>query len=549
MVSRIDCLPVEIIQQICFACDFKTAKNLRRTCRVFDQLAARAIFRDVYVATLDESMTKMLKIARHPVLRCYVHKLWFLNAILEEAFTDYEVWENAVDLSKKVVVSSERFNQIICCEALNNLFEGENSAESAWPFFRHIFVTPERLERYHERFVSLFRAQNAIIESDVQERAFRSAFARFSNLRDIKLYNCNDKLAVPRFQDTFEEFEAQSQQCKPFITRLQRETLIAYPFDLSESDRRYLESEHPIPEKSMFCILKILGTMEHKVQVINLEWVPWSFWHQSASPTYWPRYHHYIKDAFHGIQIMKVKFALLPLSDYDTEQLSIPHHISRFLSSATSLKIADLDFFSGPLPLDEEAFSDPICQWEHDWVADISSIFRGVHWPKLRELQVRRCGLTEHAFISFMKRHSGHLEVLNVDTLNLVKPMTGTGADVGMSNWQRAIETIAPCMSLEAVKIEHLQDDFQKASNDIAREEYEKIPFTFAPCEALIRWEEHGRRVSDYLRHRGSGPYPQWYDQDLQPENCQSKDIDWSHFRYRLATLQLTSSGRAPCKV
>ena len=536
-------LPIEILQQICFACDFKTAKNLRCSSRVFDQLAARVIFRDVYVATVDESMTKMLKIAEHPVLRCYVHKLWFLNAVLDEAYTDYEIWEKAVDLSKKLVVSSERFNQIICCETLKILFEGDDSAGSEWPFFRHLLVTPERLKHYHERFVSLFWAQNAFLESNVGKTTLRSAMAGFTNLREIKLYDGDDDLATSRRQDTYEAFKAQSQQCTPFITRLHRETLISHPFALSERERRYVESDYPMDAESMFRILRSLGAMEHKVQVIDLGWVPWSSWHQSASPIYWPRYHHYIKDPFHGIQRMKIKFALLPLSDDDTVQQSVPHQISRFLSSATSLKIADLDFFNGPIPLDTEAFQDPVHSWEHSWVADISSIFQRVHWPKLRELQVRRCGLTERAFISFLKRHSGHLKILHVATLNLVKPTTGTGADVATSNWQRAIQTIAPCMSLDAVTVEHLQDDFQKACNYIAIEEYDKFPFTSGSWEALVRWEEHGRRISDYLRRRGSGPYPQWYDQDLHTEKWQLKGIDrhhWGHLKYRLATLRLT---------
>ena len=533
-------LPIEILQQMCFACDFRTAKNLRCSSRVFDQLAARAIFRNVYVAIFDESMTKMLKIAHHPVLRCYVHKLWFLNALLDEAYTDYEVWEEAVDLRKYYFDEGPEAQQV-GENAPHILLEGQDLESNGWPLVHDIVVTPEVLKARHERFVSLFWAQRGIVAGETQEKRFRVAFANLSNLREVKNYNVLSTIAITHPRDAHDAFKAESRRITPFVTRLQQETFLAYPFDLVENRDRYVDQEHSVVAKSIFCILKVLGTSEHNVRVIDFANMPKSIWQQSSSMTYWPRYHTYTEKAFHDLRELRVQFSLLPLRDSDTDPLSIPFQISKFLCSATSLTTADLDFVDNrSFSMNEEEPSSEIMGWGGSLVADVSTIFQRVWWPKLRELRIFRCGLTEHAFISFMKRHSDHLKILNVGTLNLVMPMTVTGVDVRTSNWQRAIQRVAPCMSLDAVKIEYIQDAFQKACNDIAREEYEKIPFAISSLEALARWREHGRRVSDYLRHRGLGPYPQWYDQDLRPEKWQHEDTDWGPLRYRLATLRLT---------
>ena len=87
------------------------------------------------------------------------------------------------------------------------------------------------------------------------------------------------------------------------------------------------------------------------------------------------------------------------------------------------------------------------------------------------------CGLTERAFISFMKRHRGHLKVLSIRTLDLLKPVTAQSEEAPASTWQIAIETVAPCMSLEKVRIERLQDEVQRKYNGSIREKSEKHPF------------------------------------------------------------------------
>lgn len=64
-----DHLPVELWQQVCFACDAKTLKSLRMVNGVFCELAARALFAEVFVAILEDSLCNLQHIAAHPVLR------------------------------------------------------------------------------------------------------------------------------------------------------------------------------------------------------------------------------------------------------------------------------------------------------------------------------------------------------------------------------------------------------------------------------------------------------------------------------------------------
>lgn len=64
-----DRLRPEVLQQICFACNTATAESLRCCSTRFDELAARAIFREIYVAKFHYSIDKMAAIAKHPNLR------------------------------------------------------------------------------------------------------------------------------------------------------------------------------------------------------------------------------------------------------------------------------------------------------------------------------------------------------------------------------------------------------------------------------------------------------------------------------------------------
>ena len=60
-----------------------------------------------------------------------------------------------------------------------------------------------------------------------------------------------------------------------------------------------------------------------------------------------------------------------------------------------------------------------------------------------------------------MKRHRNQLKVFVVVSLELRNPTTGASVEKPATNWQPAIQNVAPVMSLDHVEISSLQDEFQ----------------------------------------------------------------------------------------
>ncbi len=93
-----DRLPYEVWQHICYFSDTETLKSLRFVHTVLNRLAARVLFQTVYVAAFKYSLQKLSRIATHPNLRFYVHKIMFLDQVLNDPYRDYGHWLRYVDL-------------------------------------------------------------------------------------------------------------------------------------------------------------------------------------------------------------------------------------------------------------------------------------------------------------------------------------------------------------------------------------------------------------------------------------------------------------------
>ena len=111
---------------------------------------------------MDDSMTKMLRIAQHPVLRHHVHSLLFLNAVLDAQYMDYDEWEDSIGLRKPPGVPLDPYQEQGNKVPRFNL-EGDDIM-SLFPPTPTIKVTQERLNHHHKRFQILFWAQCAILK-------------------------------------------------------------------------------------------------------------------------------------------------------------------------------------------------------------------------------------------------------------------------------------------------------------------------------------------------------------------------------------------------
>lgn len=65
---------------ICYHCDITTLKSLRFVNRAIGDVAARALFQEIYVATLNYPLRNLSCIANHPVLRHFCQSAFLLHA-------------------------------------------------------------------------------------------------------------------------------------------------------------------------------------------------------------------------------------------------------------------------------------------------------------------------------------------------------------------------------------------------------------------------------------------------------------------------------------
>ena len=509
-------LPAEIWQQICSACDTRTAKTLRCCSKPFDDLAVPVIFGDIYVTTLDHSMTRMLKIAKHPRLQQLVKRVHFLNACLNDRFLDYDEWESSLDLREPWKFPAAKIWDSaiygIWKKAPRFIIEGEEPEEDQGSKINTMIISEDRLQYHYDRFVSLYQGQNAVIESSVQERAFTIAFTNFAKLRELKIYGCGDLYSPPLA--SYEAFVGRITEYVPIMTYLWGETLMRAPFDHSEYyQEHFADQEYSLVARSTFCILKTLSTTSKDLRVLDLDIVPWSIWHESAFLSYWPRYHTHTQIVMANVKILKARFFVLQRDTSYSSRLTL---IGRFLGSASSVKRVELDFVAADEFSKDDLDSSEIINWADKWVADVSDTFERVRWPKLRELWLNRCGLTARGFVNFMTAHR-QLSSFSAKGLKLVPSRAGHDAPTARTDWRKVFELILPLVSFDIVDIKYLYDDVQKENNKIAASRSHQY---YGPHEAHKQWLQHCQLVSRFLEKRGLETYPQWFDD--RPGVCNS---------------------------
>ena len=152
-------------------------------------------------------------------------------------------------------------------------------------------------------------------------------------------------------------------------------------------------------------------------------------------------------------------------------------------------------------------------------MSPMSQIFHRVTWPKLTDLKMAVCGISE-AFLGFIHRHSSILRTFKIGHIEL-KDKSKT--------WRDAFEKVPPAMSLTDVLIKGLQDVKFKAnarSNDeVSVRRTRKIH------------ENYLAGVSRYLKLGGDAQYPTYY---LISGAESSRQCPWES-TYNDSTLHATS--------
>ena len=300
-------LPNELWQNICYISDTKTLKTLRLVHPILNDLAARVLFKTVYVAIFNYSLQNLSRIATHPILRLYVHKIMFLNQVLNDNHCNYQNWLWAVDLRARSDPSWRIDYQIR--EMLRDAFQLFNDVPHSDDIVVNVDEGSGHMIRVSEKelvdkflkYHELCREQICLLpqnEMDLEEvdlnaergvtpkRRQRSAsdyishaVTRLINLHVVETFE--EQRQVDHTQGT-----AWDSQGAPlsFLLRLQQETLLKDPFRDSKSSNPICTAT--VTSQPLMSLLKALTRLDKRPSsnpgipkidlIINA--LPWSFW-------------------------------------------------------------------------------------------------------------------------------------------------------------------------------------------------------------------------------------------------------------------------------
>ena len=502
-----DRLPYEVWQQICYLSDTETLKILRLVHPILSDLAARVLFQTVYVAVFKHSLQNLSRIANHPNLRFYVHKIMFLDQVLNDSCRDYGAWLRYVDL-RALSDSSVKMDDSIRKWLRNNYrsspkgpFEVDIGASVDLGSGQAIMVSEEILVNSYVKYVHLCLEQTHLFpedEPDLKEadrNAERGAIPKSRHRCAVDyISHAVQNLANLRAVETFEEVRHMERtywttwdsEDEPhrFLSRLQRETLLKNPFE--NVDMLHYISEALVSSQPTMVLLKALCPLLRRpsssLAVSKFDLVisalPWSFWFSGL----WARDSATVLIVLSRLRSLEIHFCI---AEIDGPRPLTPQ-MTEFMKGLKDVKRLTMTFnFSVMLENRFLRFSN----WASLPFLDISDIFQQLTFERLSYLKIGSCSFNEEVLVAFMQRHSRQLKRLEVQEVKLIG---------GSCSWRSTIQRIAPIMSLEVADLQYLLDHEILTIKHVAN------------FEAIV--DQYSKKASLYLKLNGSCEYPSLID-------------------------------------
>ncbi len=485
-------LPIELWQQICSSSNGRSLKSLRLVNRVFGETAARALFEEVYVAMLEDSLCNLQHVAAHPVLRKHVINVSFLNAVMIK-YDSYDIWKANVDLRDDCWMCSGEDNGVTTRERMNEYYRSPKIVlqDDIIPkehigVIRNLTVSEDYLKDCYRRYSRLCSEQASLIHENVDIRKTVLAIRALPNLQSVQ----SDEILSRPKHNFFDALSDVQESPAPFLSRLQRATLLKYPFVLYDSHKLDVSSSDTA--RSLGCMISAMSRLDgpSRLRSIAINSIPWCFWQRDLEISYWDYYQFIVPKALQNVRDMNIRFRIDYLGDYSRDPTSVLHQIVSFLSVAQQVEVLKLTFYNA----DNTAYEDALrlLEWEHR-LPDVSEVFKQITWSNLKWLKLGTCAMSEDAFLGFIRRHIRNLKTFEANILHMT--------DLSKS-WQHAMETIAPVITRTDVRIKRLQDEELKSNAMADRHLPRKA--------ATMRQKAYHVGLSEYLRLGGKAQYPIW---------------------------------------
>ena len=503
-----DPLPNELSQNICYISDTKTLKTLRLVHPILNDLAARVLFKTVYVAILKYSLQNLNRIATHPTLRFYVQKVMFLNQVLTDHYCDYQNWLWTIDLRARSDPLWRIDNRI------------REMLRDAYHVFRDVPFSDDIVVNVDEGSGQMIRvSEKDLVDKYLKysELCTEQTYLLLENEMDLEEVDLNAKRGVtpkPHHRSAFdyishavtslinlhvvETFEERRQvdhaqrtawdsEGAPlsFLSRLQQETLLKDPFRDSKSSNHIRTAT--VTSQPLMFLLKALTRLDKrpssspgipKIDLI-INTLPWSFWVEGLGSLL-ARDPKPFLSLLTCIRSLDLELCIGHARTFQ-EANAVTSQMTKFFQSLETIEHLTLKFYIS----EHQDYSIlGIPRRAGVWHRDVSEIFRQITYERLSTLSIGGCSFNEDVLVAFMQRHSKQLKRLKTTRLNILGES---------SSWRSAIERIAPVMSLDVVDLRCLLDDdeFMTDNANVIR--------------GLI---EYDKAASWYLELNGSVEYP-----------------------------------------
>ena len=511
-------LPNELWQHICYHSNTEILKILRLVHPIFNDLAARVLFQTVYVAVFKYSLRNLSRIATHPVLRFYVHKIMFLDHVLADRYYDYDIWLEIIDLRALSDPSLKMDNQTRkilrdtchllpdvpfsdCVVASVDLGSGQTLSVSEKDLVnshvRYMELCLEQLYLFPENEIDLTEvdpnAEHGVIPKPRHRRALdyiSHAVKRLINLRAIETFE--EVRQLERTHGTAWDSEGAP---RSFLSRLQRETLLKDPFQ----DPRvfhYIRNPTVASQPTMVLLKALCPLLGHRSSSLGMpkldliiDALPWSFWMHGFG-SLWARDSEAVLAVLSRLRSLEIRFCIGRFDGPSQDPSPLTNQMTEFMKGLKDVEHLKLTFHFSilrerPIPGLPQRAGVPFL--------DISDVFQQISFERLSCLKIGSCSFNEEVLVAFMQRHSTQLKRLEANGVNLIG---------GSCSWRSAIQRVAPVMSLDVAHLRCLLD--------------EEIMTVKSDADLGRTMNQYDEKASLYLELNGNSEYPSLTDLALK---------------------------------
>lgn len=404
-----DRFPTELLAQVCSLSDVRSLKKIRLVNATFAQIAAQYLFEGLYFTLIPKYLDKVSEVAFHPTLRFHVRTLYFDYNVLDENYSEYEVWKAKIDSGQPGTST------------------GEEIRAKAYALGRD-------LNHFHANFCRLLASQKALFDSRMDFAILSAALAMLPNLRAI------ESIVIPT---PYHSIIGSEDSSDTVLSDLQMHTLLNPLVDppLSTKTGR---------ARPLASLLSGLGLTRKQILTMEIEDIAWSFWEQDGLSGFQHGAQQLIHAAFRHLEKLFVSFLV---DAYDLEvrlQGLMPLSIANFIGAAQRLQSLELIF---DCHKDEDRAHFDGTNRLAMFCPRAGQLFATLTLPNLAIFRLQACILTEGILIGFIRRHATTLKHIHINMVVL------DNQSAESTSWEKTLKQIAPILVLDSVRLRHLWCD------------------------------------------------------------------------------------------